>query len=172
MGRMSVEQLAKKVVNDYFVSEKKHLIITGRRGIGKTTLLKYLLNGRKPEGLCSESIRDDKGRWPVRVVMRPWRSDEGFIVGLPKDGRCHPVEAGFEKAKTLVDQMIRSDDDWCVLDEIGYLECSFPEYCASLEALFECKKMLAVLRKDEHDFLVKIRKREDVFAADLDEYQT
>ena len=80
------------------------------------------------------------------------------------------MEEGFDRAERFVRQMCDSSGEWFVMDEIGYLECSCPGYCRQLNNLFDSKNVLAVLRKDSHDFLVSIRSREDVFLADLDAY--
>lgn len=62
-----------------------------------------------------------------------------------------------------------ADSEWISLDEIGYLECGCPEYCAALLSLFEKKRILAVVRKQQLPFLQSLLAREDVFVLDLDQ---
>lgn len=171
MKRKSMKEISENVVKDYLDSGKRHLVITGERGIGKSTLVSYLLNGRTPEGLCSRLVKDDDGSHPVRVVMKRWGDDSEFVIGLPEGGRCRPVKEGFHRAETFIRQMCDSTGKWFVVDEIGYMESSCPDYCQQLNILFDTKNVLAVLRKDSHDFLASVRSRRDVFLADLDAYK-
>lgn len=82
--------------------------------------------------------------------MRP--DPAGFTgLGIPAAARCAD-----------------SDSDWVTVDEIGYLECTCPEYCDALRQLMEKKRVIAAVRKQELPFLRALREREDVFLLDLD----
>ena len=81
------------------------------------------------------------------------------------------MKEGFHRAETFIRQMCDSTGKWFVVDEIGYMESSCPDYCQQLNILFDTKNVLAVLRKDSHDFLASVRSRRDVFLADLDAYK-
>lgn len=55
-----------------------------------------------------------------------------------------------------------------MLDELGYLENSCPEFRQAVEALLDAKRVLAVVRKQDTPFLNALRARQDAFVVDLD----
>jgi len=60
------------------------------------------------------------------------------------------------------------ESEWITVDEIGYLESTCPEYQAALRALLGCKRLAAVVRKQQLPFLQQLLRRRDAFAVDLD----
>jgi len=61
------------------------------------------------------------------------------------------------------------ESEWITVDEIGYLESTCPEYQAALRALLGCKRLAAVVRKQQLPFLCELCSREDTFVVDLDD---
>ena len=60
-------------------------------------------------------------------------------------------------------------EEWVTIDEVGYLEASCTEYQQALLELMRCKRVAAVVRKQDFPFLTQLRNREDVFVVDLDD---
>lgn len=58
--------------------------------------------------------------------------------------------------------------EWVSIDEIGYLESSCDEYRQLIHSLMDCKRLAAVVRKQELPFLKEILARSDAFVVDLD----
>ena len=82
------------------------------------------------------------------MALRP----EGFYaLGIPAVRRC--ADSGSE---------------WVSIDEIGYLESGCEEYCDAIRRLMTCKRLAAVVRKQNTPFIREITRREDVFVVDLD----
>lgn len=76
----------------------------------------------------------------------------GFAaLGIPALKRCAGAEA-----------------EWITIDEIGYVECACREYCQELLKLFENKRVIVSVRKQNLPFLTELRSRGDVFVVDLD----
>lgn len=155
--------------NSFQSSGKRHLILTGTRGAGKSTLLSQLFPEQQPElitwaepgkavylkgtstGSTAQIGEFDPERPGNENKMAP--CSEGFLsLGIPALARCMAAEP-----------------EWVLVDEIGYLESACPEYQAALRALMECKRLAAVVRKQELPFLQELCGREDTFVVDLDD---
>lgn len=156
--------------NSFLNSNKRHLLITGTRGIGKTTLLNKLFCGRLPRGITTYAIRQKA------VYMRENGNSNDVVIGVYDDSLpteenkmrpCTEVFATYGTA--LLKKLAESDDQWISVDEIGFLETQCPEYCNTLEWLMEQKRMVAVVRKQSLPFLKSLCNRKDVFLVDLDD---
>ena len=154
--------------NSFRNSGKRHLLLTGSFGSGKTTLLSKLFAQPLPgittwaepqkavylkengTETCVEIARYDAtltGTQPNMVL-----SSDGFIdVGVPALERC-----------------MQAEGDWVSIDEIGFLEGTCQPYQNVIRNLLECKRVVAVVRKQELPFLNELRGRHDVFLVDLD----
>ena len=69
----------------------------------------------------------------------------------------------------LARQVMATPGEWAAVDEIGFLEQSSPAYQQALWELFEHKRVLAALRKEDLPFLNRLRERADCLVLDLDE---
>ena len=69
---------------------------------------------------------------------------------------------------TSITRAIESASQWAVIDELGYLESSCPEFCDAVFRLFDQKQVIAVLRSQSTPFLDALRARNDVFLYDLE----
>lgn len=154
------------------LTKKRHLILTGSRKAGKSTLFNEILtlseNGNVPRittwarpkeavylreeltgeiaviGTYDESVSGEKNK------MTP-NATEFLKVGLPALKRC-----------------IESQSLWIAIDEIGYLESSCKEYCDKVLELMDKKRIVAVIRKQDTPFLNTLCGRDDVCIIDLD----
>ena len=155
--------------NSFLNSNKRHLIITGGRGTGKSTLLGKLfphpLRGittyavpKKAVYLCENGTKNE-----VAVGI--------FDGNLPgKENKMRPCKEVFSSFGTeLLERLAICEDEWISIDEIGYLETECPEYCNAINSLMEQKRVAAVVRKQELPFLRALCKRDDVFLVDLDD---
>lgn len=160
---------ASSIWNSFRISGKRHLVLTGTRGIGKTTLLSKLF----PEGLPGITtwaepgkavyMRDNNGASSVRIaayddsipgIMAKMvlLGDELCTFGIPALNRC-----------------INSESRWVSIDEIGFLEETCEPYKAAIRDLFARKQVAVVIRKQNLPFLNELRSRPDVFLVDLDQ---
>lgn len=152
------------VLRAFQASGKRHLILTGGRHSGKTTLLNELFPDPMPgittwaEPKSAVYLRDNITGETARVGVY----DEK-IPGT--ENRMRLLEDGF--MKTGISALTRSGE-WLKIDEIGYLETECEPYCEALLRAFAEKRIIAAVRKQEIPFLTALCRREDTFTVDLD----
>ncbi len=154
--------------NSFLKSGKRHIIITGSKKIGKSTLLKALFPSALP-GITTTSVPRQK------VYLKDNLSSRETVIGihdctLPGDrNKMKPIADGFNSlGKEILHDCIHSDSQWVSIDEIGYLETDCTDYCGCILQLMEHKRLAAVVRKQSLPFLIGLCSRDDVFLIDLD----
>lgn len=178
----------KSILRSFQDSHKTHLLITGSRGIGKSTLLNELLS------LISQDFPDFPPEFPgfstrvlvqTRVEIQDRISKKTGIIGtfggrkapdlpdIPDGCRMTPCPDGFlQVGIPAIQRAISTSTEaapWAVIDEIGYLETSCRPFLDALLSLFDTRPVIAVLRKQSLPFLDALRNRPDVFVIDLDQ---
>lgn len=171
-------------------SHKKHLVLTGSKGIGKSTLFQELFaflptsvpalhqdsHSVTIPGITTHAIPQ------TEVLLRDNMTGETAVIGRfssstsSEAGAGHqmlPVETGFLTLGMNVLKKFSAslpyDSSWVTFDELGYLENSCPAFQREVIAVFNHHPVLAVIRKQSTPFLNSIRNRKDVFLYDLDE---
>ncbi len=157
------------ILRSFQSSGKRHLLLTGSRGIGKSTRFRELLPLLSSEaipGITSQLIQQENRR---QVILREKGTANEALIGESSKG-MQPVEAGFlDLGIPALERAIASNSPWIAIDELGFLESSCPAFQEAVLRCFEKKQVIAVLRKQDTDFLNRLRSREDVFLLDLDE---
>ena len=153
-------------------SGRRHLILTGGRGRGKSTRLEALAARLSDRALPGVFTWAQPGQ---AVWLRDNLTGEQAAVGrfdpsLPgPENRMRPVEEAFRTLGAgALARAAAAAGEWVSVDEVGYLETSCPAYCQALLALMERKRVLLVVRKQELPFLQELCRRPDVFCVDLD----
>lgn len=163
------------------IGGKRHLIITGCRGSGKSTLLREILalpyfSGRGPfPGFTTRVVPRD------HVELTDNLTGEAVTIGsyqppvarqsvsqTPGNQMTPDLNGFLGPGAASVTRTIDSPAQWTVIDELGYLESSCPEFCDAVFRLFDRKRVIAVLRSQSTPFLDALRARDDVFVYDLD----
>ena len=163
---------ASSIISSFRVSGKRHLLLTGGRGTGKTTLLRALV-----PLLCPGAQEITTAAYPAdRVEIRESVGGKMAVIGRfdpalpPGENRMRPVADGFLLLGVpALHRMAAGESEWAVLDELGYLENSCPEFRQAVEALLDAKRVLAIVRKQDTPFLTALRARQDAFVVDLDD---
>lgn len=169
----SITRLTGECAYRYFLqSGKSHLFLTGNRGSGKTTLLNKILP------LLSETAIPGITTWAIPthgVFLKDNLSGDAVQIGTYIPGvngqshRMRPLPHSFEQLGCrLLEQHLHSTSEWVSIDEIGYLESSCQRYCQDILNLLEQKRVIAILRKKDLDFLNDLKARQDVCVIDLD----
>lgn len=143
--------------------------MTGRKGCGKTTLIESLIGPEPLPGVRSRVERGADGR-PVLVALEERTGPGRCVIGRRRDGKMSAQVPALDGAGVgLLRRALTAPGEWVCVDEIGFLEQSSPLYQQALWQLFEHKRVLAALRKEELPFLRRLRSRGDCLLLDLDE---
>jgi len=156
------------------MQDKKHILITGDRGSGKSTLLQRLITMPGMEGHIDGLLT-----WCERgkaVYMGMAGTDDEIMVGrfnpdiTTKENRMSPVPEGFNGyGVSALEKFMQGETAWIYIDEIGYLESACKEYTETVKRLLDKKRVIAVVRKQDTEFIQSLFRREDVYVMDLDD---
>lgn len=166
-----MRQTPQSIMKSFQNSGKKHLLITGERGCGKSTrlsVIKDLLDDNMT-GISTYAIPRDCVMLKDSLTgeeCKIGRCDESLIT---KSNAMVPVQDGFFYfGIPALNRIISCESDWAFVDEIGYLESSVLDYQEALIKLFDSKRVIAVVRKQSTAFIDKILSRDDVFVVELE----
>lgn len=157
----------KSIWSQYLESGKKHIVITGKIGIGKTTLYNELYSDIP--GITTWAIRGES------VRLKKNGTEENITIGVfdptkvDTDQKMNPVMDGFEDATDIIRELCSSDDIWVGIDEIGYLDTMCPIYLFAINELLEKKNVIAVVRKQSLPVLRTQLNLDDAFVVNVEE---
>lgn len=168
-GYPAIKWLSAYTRSTFLASSRRHLLITGGKGRGKTTLLEALLENRPVPGLRSGVERGADGL-PALVWLEERDGSDWCVIGRRRGAAMEPVPGVLDTVGIqLAQRVLAAPGEWAAVDEIGFLEQSSPAYQQVLWSLFEHKRVLAALRKEDLPFLNRLRERADCLVLDLDE---
>lgn len=145
----------------------KHLLITGKPGVGKTTLIRKVaecLKDYKPVGFYTQEIRVTGHREGFRLVSLNGRS--GILSHVHHKGPCrvgrYGVDlAGFERFLMDLD-LCNSASHLVIIDEIGKMECLSSQFTTEMETLFNSSKLIvATIALKGEGFMRQVKRRPD-----------
>ncbi len=162
-----MKQTVESIMKSFQNSGKKHLVITGKLKSGKTSrlleIVKLFTGEEELPGISTYAV-------PYQyALLRENGTEVEKKIGEFSD-RMHPVEEGFlELGVPALERAIESESEWVSIDELGFLEANCELFKTTVTRLFDSKRVLAILRKQEIPFLEEIKQREDVFVVDIEE---
>jgi nucleoside-triphosphatase len=153
----------------------QNILITGRPGVGKTTLLVALsreLSTARPTGFFTREIRERGKRRGFELVSldgeRMTLAHTDFAHG-PRVGKYTVDLPGFE---AFLDRLAPPEDGagLVLIDEIGKMECLSPKFNHYAErALDSPAPLLASVASKGGGFIDAVKKRDDVRLTDVTE---
>jgi len=153
-----------------------NLLLTGRPGVGKTTLVERVvgeLGGRlRLAGFTTGELRDAAGhRVGFRITTLDGREGELARVGRPSPVRVGRYGVNVEAFERLaLPELARRHVDLLVIDEIGKMECASGRFRRAVEdALDVPLNVLATLAATHLPFFQALRERPDVELFSLTE---
>lgn len=148
------------------VPRRKHILLTGRPGIGKTTVVRRLierLSAMVLAGFYTEEIRRGGQREGFRAVTLSGRSAilaHIRVKGPARIGRYGVDVAGFEE---LVIPELGRPCDLLVVDEIAKMECLSPRFVAAIERLLADETpVVATVAATGGGLVASVKSRDDV----------
>ncbi|MEW6143197.1 MAG: nucleoside-triphosphatase [Chloroflexota bacterium] len=156
------------------IPEARALLITGKPGCGKTTLVRTVVEWSRADagGFYTEEIREDSERRGFRIVTLGGRSavlSHVNIRGPYRVGRYGVDLAALEEVGVLAIRDAIARHEVVVIDEIGKMELLSPRFRqAVLESLGSGKKVLATVMLAVSPFASRLKSRADVSVIVLD----
>ncbi|HXF94315.1 MAG TPA: NTPase [Nitrospiraceae bacterium] len=145
----------------------KHLLITGRPGVGKTTLIRTIvrqLRDVQPAGFYTEEIRAQGVRKGFRLITLDGRQQ--VLSHIDLRGPCRVSRygvdvAGFERLLEQLD-LRHVSSPVIIIDEIGKMECFSTRFKEEVLALLDSSKIvIATIALKGNEFIERIKQRND-----------
>ena len=147
---------------------KKHILLTGKPGIGKTSVVKKVipLLGVDAGGFYTEEIRELDRRMGFRVVTLD--GEDGVLAHVEfnsnyKVGKYRVDLVSFEKVAIPALERAMEHKSVVVIDEIGKMELFSMKFRELVSKILDSEKsLLCVIKENGDTFTENIKKRKDV----------
>lgn len=151
------------------MSEIRHLFLTGERQVGKSTLLRRMIQAHdlRCSGFETRALMLDGERrgftLHARVPMEPFQNDCVVCVRMA-ERKSVPVLPVFEEnGVALLRASMAAPEPFILMDELGRLEREAHGFCAqALACLDSGKRVIGVLQQCDAPLIQAIRARSDV----------
>lgn len=145
------------------MSERRHILICGEVGVGKTTLIRRLLaHSRRPlYGFATRRVPERDGTHAVYIHPAAQSVDEHICSSDNLAGICGREETFCARTfDTLGVRLLRAPAEGVILmDELGFMESGAERFCAAvLAALDGDTPVLAAVKHRDTPFLQQVRK--------------
>lgn len=148
---------------------RRHLFLTGDKQVGKSTLLRRLIEARKLDCAGFETraffLNGERRGFTLhgRIEMPPYRND-CICCARIEEKRAVPVLPVFEENGVLIlKRSLASPAPFLLMDELGRLEREASGFIAQIEACLDAdKRVLGVLQKCNSAHVARIAQRADV----------
>ena len=148
---------------------RRHLFLTGDKQVGKSTLLRRLIEARKLDCAGFETqafyLNGERRGFTLhgRIEMPPYRNDCICCVRI-EEKRAVPVLPVFEENGVLIlKRSLASPAPFLLMDELGRLEREASGFIVQIEACLDAdKRVLGVLQKCNSAHVARIAQRADV----------
>ena len=148
---------------------RRHLFLTGDKQVGKSTLLRRLIEARHLDCSGFETqaffLNGERRGFTLhgRVDMPPYRND-CICCARIEEKRAVPVLPVFEENGVLIlKRSLASPALFLLMDELGRLEREASGFIAQVEACLDAdKRVLGVLQKCNSAHVARIAQRADV----------
>lgn len=143
------------------------LLITGRPGVGKTTVIRAVAGGlsrRVLGGFYTEEIRTAGARVGFRLTTFDGRQAVMAHVGFRASARvgAYGVDVRVVAELATPALAVRGDVSAYLVDEIGKMECLTPEFVTAMRALLDSPKpVIATIAQRGVGFIDEVKRRTD-----------
>ncbi|MBN2467023.1 MAG: NTPase [Deltaproteobacteria bacterium] len=146
----------------------KNILITGRPGIGKTTLVRKIAKkavSLNPAGFYTQEIREHGVREGLELISLEGRKgmlSHVRIISRFRVGKYAIDVKGFEDFLRTI-PFFHSATELVIIDEIGKMECFSDTFTALIKEIFDSSKpVVATISLTGSGIIAEIKKRRDV----------
>jgi nucleoside-triphosphatase len=137
------------------------LLLTGRPGVGKTTLLRRVAADHEAGGFLTDELRREGRR--VGFSLAPLDGSGRAVMahvdfGEPRVGRYGVDVAAIDAA---AERTLRPGRDLYLVDEIGKMECFSETFVRLMRALLETERVVATISLRGGGFIASVKGRPD-----------
>ena len=151
----------------------KNILICGPPGVGKTTLIKKILENLnlKSGGFHTEEIKENKNRVGFKIISLD--NQEGVLAHISIKGAKRVGRYGvniYDLENIGVKSLCRAfkNDDLIIIDEIGKMEIFSDKFKEKvLDCLNSEKFVLATIGIGRDKFISQIKERDDVIIFNM-----
>ena len=148
---------------------RRHLFLTGDKQVGKSTLLRGLIDAKSLDCAGFETqafnLNGERRGFTLhgRVDLPPYRND-CICCARIEEKRAVPVLPVFEENGVLIlKRSLASPAPYLLMDELGKLEREALGFIAQVQACLDSdKRVLGVLQKCSSEHVARIAQRNDV----------
>ena len=141
-----------------------HALIVGDRGVGKSTLIRRVLQELNRPVFGFETKKEEQPEDPIRgcpiYIYGAGKSHirtPGNLIGYHKERDIPAITAAFDRYAPRLLEVV-PEDAVVELDEIGFLEANAENFChAVLHLLNGRNPVIAAVKNREHPFLDSVR---------------
>ncbi|MHA2140723.1 MAG: NTPase [Candidatus Thorarchaeota archaeon] len=152
---------------------RKNVILTGKPGIGKSTLIKKVIHALDPrlaEGFWSSEIRENNRR--VGFSINTLSGEIGVLAHValstgPRVGKYRVNVNAIESIAIPALVRARIDDKIIVIDEIASMELYSSHFAPEVRKCLDSGKVLATLQQRRGAFQDEVRARNDVYLIEI-----
>ena len=148
---------------------RKHLFLTGEKQVGKSTLLRRLIEAKQLDCAGFETqcfyLNGERRGFTLhgRVDMPPYENDCICCARIGEQKAAPVMETFSQNGVSILQKSLESAKPYILMDEIGRLESRSEPFCAQvLRTLDGNKRVLGVLQKCSSQLVEQIMHREDV----------
>lgn len=174
MKRIEIVKLKSMAQEKFVKSGKKHLIITGSIGIGKTTLLNEILKELSSvSGIRTWLDIIDEETGMRDIVLSEIGENTVYRVASWNGERMEIIDDFFETTGSLIlEEQLVNNSEIFLMDEVGPLEGKSKKFMKLLSKIFETKRVFAIMKKRASALNQILETNTDYFLIDLDDFYT
>ena len=148
---------------------RKHLFLTGEKQVGKSTLLRRLIDARQLDCAGFETkafyLNDERRGFVLhgRIEMPPYENDCIACARIGEKKAAPVLETFNQNGVSILQKSLESASPYILMDELGRLESRAEDFCEQvLKTLDGKKRILGVLQKCNSALIDTISRRNDV----------
>lgn len=140
-----------------------NILITGKPGVGKTTVIQKVLKGREDvSGFFTQEMREGGGR--VGFSIETFDGKKGTLAHVDFESPfcVSKYKVNIKDIEEVCVPSLNLDSGFIVIDEIGKMELFSEKFRKKVTEALDTGKVVATVMEKSHPFTDSIKRRRDV----------